>query len=281
MLVCSSFNTRISLRMSILEQLNDISTTVNNEINSIRLIDHPKGFELLPSRCEATSIKVLLEKHGLSYQVEIKSNVEYISTNGRFPVLIFNETDIVCGFSELVKYLWKRGYSLSEKLNQNEKCDMDIYTALIKRLEALELFTSWLIEDNYTHVTLPAYTSHTTWPLSAILPFYKKRQVYRLVASQGQWHDISSEMLMAETKDVASALTERLGDQGTFFKDGDTGQDVVTELDCLVYGHLNAIFMTKLPSYRMKRALGLHSRLIDYCKYVESKHGLRAQRERS
>ena len=52
--------------------------------------------------------------------------------------------------------------------------------------------------------------------------------MYRLVASQGQWHDISSEMLMAETKDVASALTERLGDQGTFFKDGDTGQ--VTKL---------------------------------------------------
>ena len=58
-------------------------------------------------------------------------------------------------------------------------------------------------------------------------------------------------------------------------------QDLITELDCLVYGHLNAIFMTKLPSYRMKRALGLHSRLIEYCKYVESKHGLRAQRERS
>ena len=99
--------------MSILEQLNDISTTMNNEIESIRLIDHPKGeqyrysvlfynpnnylmmitwnllnlwisvhhpilemhsiklnlnylsgFELLPSRCEATSIKVLLERHG-------------------------------------------------------------------------------------------------------------------------------------------------------------------------------------------------------------------------
>lgn len=44
-------------------------------------------------------------------------------------------------------------------------------------VQALELFTSWLIEDNYTHVTLPAYTCHTTWPLSAILPFYKKRQV--------------------------------------------------------------------------------------------------------
>ena len=48
-------------------------------------------------------------------------------------------------------------------------------------------------------------------------------QVYRLVASQGQWHDISEEMLMVETKDVASALTERLGDQGTFFKNSDTG----------------------------------------------------------
>ena len=57
-------------------------------------------------------------------------------------------------------------------------------------------------------------------------------------------------------------------------------QDLVTELDCLVYGHLNAIFMTKLPSYRMKRGLGLHSRLIEYCKYVEEKHGLKAQRER-
>ena len=30
---------------------------------------------------------------------------------------------------------FRRGYSLSEKLNQDEKCDMDIYTALIKRLE--------------------------------------------------------------------------------------------------------------------------------------------------
>lgn len=29
---------------------------------------------------------------------------------------------------------------------------------------------------------------------------------------------------MVETKDVASALTERLGQQGTFFKDSDTGQ---------------------------------------------------------
>ena len=44
------------------------------------------------------------------------------------------------------------------------------------------------------------------------------------MASQEKWHDISSEMLMAETKDVARALTERLGDQGTFFKDSDTDQ---------------------------------------------------------
>ena len=43
----------------------------------------------------------------LKYQVETKSNVEYISKNGRFPVLVFNEKDIVSGFSELVEYLNK------------------------------------------------------------------------------------------------------------------------------------------------------------------------------
>ena len=35
--------TLLPVRMSILEQLNDISTSINNEIESIRLIDHPKG----------------------------------------------------------------------------------------------------------------------------------------------------------------------------------------------------------------------------------------------
>lgn len=262
-----------------MDRVAELSLTNSREVKSIRLIDHPKGMELLPSRCEATAIKVLLEKHGLTYTVEIRPNVEYISTNGRFPVLIFNEKDIVCGFAELVNYLAKCGYSLSEKLSVEDQCDMEVYSALISgRLEALELFTSWLIEDNYNHVTLPAYTSHSTWPLSAILSFYKKRQVYRLVASQGQWSDISTEMMMGETKTVASALAERLGEQGTFFTLPDTQQETVTELDCLVYGHLNAIFMTKLPSYRMKRALGLHSRLIEYCKHVENKHGLKAQR---
>lgn len=267
--------------MSIMDQLNNPSSTFSNEIESIRLIDHPKGMELLPSRCEATCIKVLLERHGLKYQVETKSNVEYISKNGRFPVLIFNEKDVVSGFSELVEYLNKRGYTLSDKLSQDNKCDMEIYSSLINgRLEALELYTSWLIEDNYNHVTLPAYTRHTTWPLSVVLPFYKKRQVYRLIASQGEWNDISSEMMMLASKTVAGALSERLsrGKGGTFFSDHSTGEDIVTEVDCLVYGHLNAIFMTKLPSYRLKRALGQHPRLIEYCKYVESKHGLQAQR---
>ena len=49
-------------------------------------------------------------------------------------------------------------------------------------------------------------------------------QVYRLVASQGQWSDISTEMMMGETKTVASALAERLGEQGTFFTLPDTQQ---------------------------------------------------------
>ena len=39
------------------------------------------------------------------------------------------------------------------------------------------MFTSWLIEDNYAHVTLPAYSADMNWPLSAVLPFLKKRQV--------------------------------------------------------------------------------------------------------
>ena len=30
---------------------------------------------------------------------------------------------------------FRNGFSLCEKLDQNEKCDLDVYTALIKRLE--------------------------------------------------------------------------------------------------------------------------------------------------
>jgi len=242
------------------------------QIENIRILDHPTGNEILTSRCESTAVKVLLDLHKLPYTIQFKENVEYISTNGRFPVIIFDEKDVVSGFQELVIYLQKRGKSLSEDLSEEAKCEMEAFSVLVTgRLEALEMFTSWLIEDNYTHVTLPAYSADMNWPLSAVLPFLKKRQVYRQVASKGQWNDISEEMVMVEIKLVATALSARLEQGGTFYKDSDNN-DKVTELDALVYGHLNAIFMTKLPSYRMKRALVHHPKLIDFCKHMESAH---------
>ena len=39
------------------------------------------------------------------------------------------------------------------------------------------------------------------------------------MASKGQWNDISEEMVMVETKLVATALSARLEQGGTFYKD--------------------------------------------------------------
>ena len=57
-------------------------------------------------------------------------------------------------------------------------------------------------------------------------------QVYRLIASQGEWNDISSEMMMLASKTVAGALSERLsrGKGGTFFSDHSTGEVSLNEL---------------------------------------------------
>ncbi|XP_072021121.1 metaxin-2-like [Amphiura filiformis] len=158
------------------------------------------------------------------------------------------------------------GLSLSEDLSGPQKSELKAYMALtINRLKLAELYVTWQDKHSSEAITKPRYGSPYPWPLQHLLPWMKQREMKRYLKVQ-EWSDKTVEQVHAEVNLCCKALSDKLGEQYYFFLDRPT------ELDALVYGHLNSLLTTKFTSVQLAEDVQRYPNLVRFCERITERY---------
>ncbi|KAF6025642.1 hypothetical protein EB796_015893 [Bugula neritina] len=195
----------------------------------------------LPDFAKSLSSRTLLQMYKLKYRTERRSNAEFMSPTGKVPVFRHSGA-LLTGFNDLVSYVNIKTKSLDSHLDDKARCDMNAYMAMVEGvLSNAEVYIAWNDSTVANEVTKPRYGSTYPWPLCQIIPYFKQKEMMKILSAQG-WCDISQSEVCERVRRCCQALSVKLGNQQFFFG------DQVTPLDALVFGHLFAIVTTVLPN---------------------------------
>lgn len=220
---------------------------------------------LLPDNANCLAVQAYLRMCGLKYEVELRSNCEYMSPSGRVPFLKCGAF-IVAELDPIISFVNSKGISLTDKLDTAEKGDMRAYMSLVNTVLAVaELYICWCDKRTLKEVTLPRNGSVYPWPLNHVVNWQKRSQVMKKLSVLG-WANKTLEEVYEEVETCCNALSERLGDKPFYFGDNPT------ELDALVFGHVFSILTTPLPNNKFAAILRGYSNIIQLCKLIENKY---------
>ncbi|XP_033230739.1 metaxin-2 isoform X3 [Belonocnema kinseyi] len=196
---------------------------------------------LLPDNANCLAVQAYLKMCNLEFQIEPRSNAEYMSPSGRVPFIQCGAF-VVSDFDGIVNFVNTKGTSLSEELKATDKADMRAYISLVNNvLVNAEQYICWCDTATLSNITKPRYGSVYPWPLNHILSWQKQSQVTKKLKVLG-WHNKTLSEVLSEVKHCCDALSERLENKPYFFGESPT------ELDALVYGHVKALTAAKLLS---------------------------------
>ncbi|KAK7792350.1 hypothetical protein R5R35_009958 [Gryllus longicercus] len=217
---------------------------------------------LLPDNANCLAVQAYLKMCGLHFQIENRSNAEFMSPSGRVPFIKCGAF-VVSELDPIIAFVGTKGVSLTNDLDNTQKADMRAYMSLINTvLVNAELYVTWCDPTTLNEVTKPRYGSVFPWPLNHIQCWQKRTQVLKKLSILG-WAQKSLDEVYSEIESCCNALSQRLEDQKYFFGDRPT------ELDGLVFGHLFTILTTPLPNNRFAGIVRGYSNLIELCKTVE------------
>lgn len=220
---------------------------------------------LLPDNANCLAVQAFLKMCGLDFEVEPRSNAEYMSPSGRVPFIKCGAF-VVAELDPIISFVNHKGISLSDKLDSVQKADMRAYMSLINTVLAnAELYITWCDKTTLQEVTKPRFGSVLPWPLNHILAWQKRSQVVKKLGVLGWAHKTLDEVYK-EIENCCSALSERLENRPYFFGDRPT------ELDAQVFGHLFTILTTPLPNNRFASIVRGYPNLIELCKLVEKEY---------
>jgi len=219
---------------------------------------------LLPDNASCLAVQAYLHMAGLDFTIEMRSNAENMSPNGRVPFIKAGNF-VVSEMDQIVEFVHTKGISLTSTLDAGQKADMRAYMSLVNTvLGNAELYISWQDDITLTEVTQPRNGSVHPWPLGHILNWQKRNSVLRRLGALG-WTVKSLEEVYQEMENCCSSLSERLGDSpGPFFFGSRP-----TELDALVFGHLFSLLTTPLPDNRIKSIVQQFPNLVNICENIE------------
>ncbi|XP_066593006.1 metaxin-2-like isoform X2 [Prorops nasuta] len=216
---------------------------------------------LLPDNANCLAVQAFLKMCKLEFKVELKSNAEYMSTNGRVPFIKCGAF-LVPEFENIVTFIGNKGTSLSENLNASDKADMRAYISLVNNVfYNTELYICWVDEQTLNNVTKPRHGSVYPWPLNHLLNWRKRNQVIKRLSVLG-WYNKTLDEVFHDFKQCCMALSKRLEGKDYFFG------DKPTELDALVFGHIKALI---IPS-TFSLAHDLFTIIKDLPKLIEHKN---------
>ncbi|ESO00655.1 hypothetical protein HELRODRAFT_82800, partial [Helobdella robusta] len=209
------------------------------------------------------SVKTFLNMADLKYQIELRSNAEFMSPSREVPFLKVGPI-LISEFDSIVTFISAKGYSLSGGLTSEQFADVKSYITLTKStLNNVLLYVMWVHEDNYNMITKQRSGFGYSWPLYKILPWRKRKQVVRLLKEDG-WINKSLDQVYAELDKCLQALSNKLGTEEFFFG------SKPTELDALVFGYLFTILTTTLIDSQLLEKLKKYENLTEFCQNIHN-----------
>ncbi|XP_003702853.1 metaxin-2 isoform X2 [Megachile rotundata] len=219
---------------------------------------------LLPDSANCLAVQAFLRMCKIDFQLETRSNAEYMSPSGRVPFIKCGAF-IISEFDNIVSFIGNKGISLSEHLSATCKADMRAYMSLVDNVFFnAELYICWVDEATLNEVTKPRHGSVYPWPLNHFLNWQKRKEVIKKLNVLG-WYNKTIEEVCSDVNNCCTILSERLEGNDYF-----SGEETPNELDALVFGHIFTIITTPLPGNTLARIVKSYPLLIHLCERIET-----------
>lgn len=163
----------------------------------------------MPDNANCLAVQAFLRMCNVEFQLETRSNAEYMSPSGRVPFIKCGAF-IISEFDNIVSFMGNKGISLSEHLSPTCKSDMRAYMSLVDNVFFnAELYICWVDEATLNEVTKPRHGSVYPWPLNHFLNWQKRKEVIKKLNVLG-WYNKTVEEVCGEVKNCCTILSERL-----------------------------------------------------------------------
>nr|XP_012139830.1 PREDICTED: metaxin-2-like isoform X5 [Megachile rotundata] len=175
---------------------------------------------LLPDSANCLAVQAFLRMCKIDFQLETRSNAEYMSPSGRVPFIKCGAF-IISEFDNIVSFIGNKGISLSEHLSATCKADMRAYMSLVDNVFFnAELYICWVDEATLNEVTKPRHGSVYPWPLNHFLNWQKRKEVIKKLNVLG-WYNKTIEEVCSDVNNCCTILSERLEGNDYF-----SGEDI-------------------------------------------------------
>lgn len=216
---------------------------------------------LLPDNANCLAVQAFLHMCGLPFQIEHRSNAEFMSPSGKVPFIKCGAF-VVSELEPIVQFVANKGITLTEDLDAEEKSDMRAYMSIIHTvLMNAELYLCWCDNKTYNEVTKVRNGSVYPWPLNYFQTWSKRSAVVKKLKVLG-WYQKSLDSVYQEVENCCQALSERLEGKEYFFG------SKPTEIDALLFGHTFAILSNPAYCSKLIFALIQFPNLILHCKRI-------------
>lgn len=208
---------------------------------------------LLYDMATSSSVLTFLKMKGIPTTIRSQANAEFMSENGRLPVVIEREDDIpMCGFSQVFwRVTRKQNYAPNLlELSYMDWVDMNF-------LEA-ELYICWCHDQVVQDYTKPRYTHELPWPASTILFNRKRTQVMENIGVKYENFD----KFLESFNEFMTNLNRRIGSKKYCLGNEPSG------VDALIYGHVNAISSSNLHP-KLLNAITRQRRVMNLSQVVD------------
>lgn len=208
---------------------------------------------LLYDLATSYSVQIYLRMNNIPYTIKNQSNAEFMSENGRLPVVFERDNDKpMCGFKEV---FWRTKNRTDYKPFIGELACLDwVETGF---LEA-EMFLCWCHEPLLNEYTKIRYTYDLSWPISSLLLRNKRQQMQSTLSRRFMdFKDFSEKF-----NNFLSQLSKILGNRD-FCK-----MEEPCVMNALIYGHASAILQTDLHP-KIVEAIKWHKRIENFVRFID------------
>ncbi|CAI4226180.1 unnamed protein product [Auanema sp. JU1783] len=242
--------------------VNELSLTAETKWEDVSLFTpylHDQA--LLYEFADCLAAQTFLRMAQLPYSVKQRPNAEFISSTGHIPFLKTQKL-LVSGFSNIVEFVSRKGVSLSSDLQETQIAEMRAQMAVIDHLlRNVEIYLVWKHDETYRSVTKARYGSVYYWPLSYVLPTFRRRDMLTKL-QDAEWRDKTMEEVVEQSEKAFRSLSFQLGTNPFLFGDSPT------EADALMFGHLFTILTVRLPAMDVFNLLKKFPNLIEFTQRV-------------
>ena len=195
-----------------------------------------------------------LKMHQIHVTIKNQTNSEFMSENGRLPVVVeLGDDRPLCGFKEVFWHIAKMSHYVPPLL---ELAYMDWIET--KFLEA-EMYVCWCHEPVLNEYTRSRYSYDLPWPVSNILFRRKLKKIRETIG--GRFCDFSD--FLAKFNEFLSQLSKVIGKRPFCLQ-----EPTASAINALIYGHANAIINTKLHP-KLVEAITWNKRIENLVKLIE------------